>query len=93
MDEVDVRPAGRKPIEVKEENLSRLVDVFKLFDPEQKGLGLGDVRIAFPREGWHFILDHVDSLVAAGRLTKQAVTGRDGLVSHEAYTWQEVENA
>jgi hypothetical protein len=93
MDEEVVRPAGRKVIEIKPENLDRLVDVFKLFDPDQKGLGLGDIRIAFPREGWHYILDHVDVLVDTGRLTKQAVTGRDGLVSHEVYTWQAAQNA
>lgn len=81
-----------KQHEILPENLNRLHDVFKLFDPQQQGLGLDKVRTIFPKEGWHYILQHVDALVEAGRLTKRPVTGKGGLVSHDTYTWQEGSN-
>jgi hypothetical protein len=90
-DTPDLVPEAKQyPIEPK--NLDRLHDVFKLLDPDREGLGLDKVRIVFPTDGWHFILQHVEALITAGRLTKRPVTGKGGVISHEKYTWQEANN-
>lgn len=66
----------------------RLYDYFKIVDPEQKGVGLDQVRPIYPAIGWNIILGHCGELEARNMLTKEFIPGPRGRGGFNKYKWQ-----
>lgn len=61
---------------------------FQALDPQQRGVGLHQIRVFYPGIGWNVIRRHLKELEDAGRVTSYNAYNAKGGVSHKIYTWK-----